>query len=359
MSIKWLTIRHLRIIENAELTPSPGVNLITGPNAAGKTSFLEAIDILSRGRSFRSHRLERLVTTGESELTIAARLCWPRHPAINIGLERSRRGTRIRIQGQTAESIAELAMLLPVQVIHPESHQLIQGAPAYRRAYLDWGTFHVDRRFLTVWQRYRRALRQRNAALRAAAEPGTIRAWHAELSETGQFIDHCRRDYFRTLAPVINDYARILPGANKLELHYRRGWSQEYDLETLLERDLIVDRQRGHTHLGPHRAELEMRLNRQPVSGTASRGQQKLLAAALRLAQARLFTEQTERSCLFLVDDLPAELESRNRSLLLQALAELNSQVFITAIDTNALDLSMWLDSKMFHVEHGYIRELI
>ncbi len=361
MSIESLTVRHVRIIEHAEIEPSPGVNLITGLNAAGKTSLLEAIDILSRGRSFRTHRLDRLVTAGESKLTVSARLHRPHPPVINIGLERSRAGTQIRIQGRAAESVAELAALLPVQALHPESHQLIQGGAAHRRAYIDWGTFHVEQRFLSVWRRYYRALRQRNAALRSAAPPEAVRAWHYELSETGQLVDRYRKDYLQALLPVIDQYSRMFPSATQIQLHYRRGWPEdgEHDLDAALERELLADLQRGHTRLGPHRADLEIRLNGRPASGTASRGQQKLIAAVLRLAQTQLFTARTGRACVFLIDDLPAELAPGNRQLLLQALAQLSLQVFITAIDIGDLELSMWPQAGLFHVEHGHIYRMI
>lgn len=358
MAVESLTIKHVRIISEAQLNPSPTVNLITGENAAGKTSIIEAIDILSRGRSFRTHKLERIITTGQHDLLVAARLTLPTGAAINIGLERTRAMTSMRIHGRAVDSVGELAAHLPVQVLHPDSHQLILGGPAHRRAYVDWGVFHVEQSFLAIWQRYRRAVRQRNAALRATATPSAIRAWHAEISQTGEKIDAYRRDYLTAAIPMIIDYARKLLSST-VELHYRRGWPEATDLKSLLNQELGADMQRGQTRFGPHRAELAIILDGQSAMLTASRGQQKLLAAALRLAQAQLFAERGSRACLFLIDDLPAELERRHQLAVTQALSHLRCQVFITSLKAADVDLSPWSFPRMFHVEQGHIREVI
>ncbi|MGH8503007.1 MAG: DNA replication/repair protein RecF [Gammaproteobacteria bacterium] len=359
MSIEELTINHVRIIEHAELNPSSHVNVITGLNAAGKSTILESIDILSRGRSFRTHLFNRLVTAGQSQLTVTARLKSPEHSILSIGIEKSASGTRVRMGGEPVESIAQLAASLPVQVLHPESHQLIQGGPALRRAYLDWGMFHVEPKFLPVWQRHQRALRQRNAALRTGASLKAIRAWHRDFCETADCIDRYRREYLRYLIPVVDDYARNLPGAARLEFRYQRGWPDTDELEHVMEQEISLDMDRGHTRWGPHRAELGLLVDGRPASGTASRGQQKLIAAALRLAQARLLIEKTGRQCVFLIDDLSAELEPRYRDFLLRALVRLNLQIFITAIEADDVKRSDWVETRRFHVEQGRVRELL
>jgi DNA replication and repair protein RecF len=126
-----------------------------------------------------------------------------------------------------------------------------------------------------------------------------------------------------------------------------------------LEREISADIQRGYTRYGPHRAELEIRVNGKYAHGIVSRGQQKLLAATMRLAQTRLFTQQTARACVILVDDLPAELERVYRERLLRALSQLDAQLFITAIEADDLSMGMWPDVKRFHVEQGDIQELV
>jgi len=359
MIIERLTIDNLRNIEHAELQPSSNVNLICGGNAAGKSTILESIDLLSRGRSFRGHLFSQLVTTGKPHLTIGARLKLSEHSIRNVGVEKSRSGTRARIGGGPAESIAQVATLMPVQALHPESHQLIQGGPSYRRNFLDWGMFHVEPQFLPAWRRMQRTLQQRNAALKNGANVATVRAWNVEFCETATRIDQFRRSYLSMLAPVVVNYVKELPGDAHLTMRYHGGWPNDQPLNELLESELAADMERGHTQRGPHRADLELLINDRPASGTASRSQQKLIAAALKFAQANLLVDKTGNRCVFLVDDLPAELERRYQNFVLQTLTGLDLQIFVTSIAASDLDLDVCPSTRLFHVEQGRVRQLL
>lgn len=358
MTIESLTIHHVRIISNAEIFPAAAVNLIIGPNAAGKTSVLEAIDVLSRGRSFRTDKLERIITTGADTMLVAARLQTSSGQSMMVGLEKSRAGTHIKIQGRDADSIGELATLMPVQALHPESHQLIVGGPAHRRAFVDWGTFHVERDYGALWRRYRRALRQRNAALRAPGGMTAARAWSDELSTTGDAVDEFRRRYLSRALPAINVYCSELLQTS-VDLRYQPGWPGTETLRSLLDSEVQRDIDRGHTRFGPHRADLQITLSGRPAGIVASRGQQKLLAAALKLGQTCDFSRRRHRRCLVLIDDLPAELELHYRDRIASALAELHAQVFITAIKQEDVDLRAWDTRRVFDVERGHVQEVI
>src|SRR5262245_13573074 len=167
MSLAELRIENLRCVESAALEFSPELTLITGENGAGKTSILEAVFLLGRGRSFRTRTNERLIRHGQSALTVFGRT--HSDPPSAAGIEVSTEGTRARINGRNAESLLELSGILPVQVIDPEIHKLIEQGPERRRRWLDWLVFHVEPNFVGHWSRYQRALKQRNAALKAGA----------------------------------------------------------------------------------------------------------------------------------------------------------------------------------------------
>ena len=248
---------------------------------------------------------------------------------------------------------------MPVQVLHPESHQLIQGGPSHRRNYLDWGMFHVEPQFLPTWRHLQRALNQRNAALKTGASVAAVRAWNVEFCETAIRIDQFRRSYLSMLTPVVADYVKELPGDADLKLRYQSGWPNDQSLDELLERELPGDMERGHTQRGPHRADLELLINDRPATGTASRGQQKLIAAALKLAQAKLLVDKTGNRCVFLVDDLPAELEPRYQNYVIQTLTGLGLQIFVTSIAAGDIKFETSPAAKMFHVEQGRVRELL
>lgn len=358
MGLEHLVVSQVRIIEHTELAPSPGLNLVFGPNASGKTSLLEAIDLLSRGRSFRTRRMESLLTWGAAQLRVVGRIACESGPSIAIGIEKSRQNSQLRVAGRDA-ALSDLAAALPVQTLHPESHRLIEGSPGERRAFIDWGVFHVEPRFIEFWRRYHRALRQRNVALRAQKGAAQIEAWHGKLSEAADAIDRYRRAYCEALVPRARQYAQRLLGNEDLRLVYRRGWRDDTDLAIVLTETLRRDRQQGYTQAGPQRAELRVHFNDQPAAEAASRGQQKLLAAVLRLTQMELLLDRTGRSGVFLVDDLPSELDEDHRAALLTALKALNAQVFVTAIEPERLNISLWAQRKLFHVKQGRLEEVV
>lgn len=165
MPLTRLTIQDLRCIGAAELELHPRLNLFVGPNGSGKTSLLEAVYCLGRGRSFRTRRLATLIRKGSECLRVVGE-ARQTTDLVTLGLEARAGETRLRARGAAAASAATLAEYHRPQVIDPDIHKLLEEGPGRRRRYLDWGVFHVEPRFLETWQRYHRALKQRNAALR-------------------------------------------------------------------------------------------------------------------------------------------------------------------------------------------------
>src|SRR3982750_3186606 len=197
MPLAELRVENLRCIASAALEFSPQLNLIAGENGAGKTSVLEAIFLLGRGRSFRTRNNERLIRHGQPTLTVFGRT--DETPPHSAGVEVSREGTRARIDATNAESLLALSGFLPVQSIDPEIHKLIDQGPERRRRWLDWLVFHVEPSFGMHWTRYQRALKQRNAALRSG-DPG-FAAWDALLVEHGETLTAQRRQVLSRLHP--------------------------------------------------------------------------------------------------------------------------------------------------------------
>jgi DNA replication and repair protein RecF len=189
-----IDIEHFRCIRSARLELDPRATGIVGENGSGKTSLLEAIYFLAHGRSFRTNQREKLLPPGADFLRVVGRVETPRGSLV-AGIEYSEQGTRANLAGQGVSGIAEIAEILPVQVIDPGVHRLIEEGSARRRRLLDWGVFHVKHEFLGVWRRYQRALHQRNAALRANGDDQMIAAWERELSAAGHRVDELRGEY--------------------------------------------------------------------------------------------------------------------------------------------------------------------
>lgn len=360
MYIESLQVRRVRNIESADLEPSTGVNLIVGANAAGKTSLLEAIDFLSRGRSFRVHRADELIQSGADACNVFARLVGSTMAdRARLGIERRRGTTRGRIDGADSGSIAELARRLAVVALEPESVGLVAGAPAARRALVDWGAFHLESGFGGAWQRYGRLLAQRNALLKGRAERRVLAALDSSLAQEGERVSAYREGYLEKLAGAVQGLDKEILGGDALGWRFKRGWREEDSLLEALERHLGRDSERGFTSVGPHRADLELLLHEVSLATIGSRGQQKSSVAVLKLAQARLFGAERGEPPVVLLDDVASELDREHRAGVLNAVESLGAQVFITAIEEGSVSLSGSPGGKLFHVEHGRIQELV
>lgn len=349
-----LRIRDLRCLGEVDLEPARN-NLIFGTNASGKTSLLEAVFLLGRGRSFRGAGRGGLVRDGRDETVISGRVRRADREA-SVGIALPRTGpARIRAEGRDESSVAALASWLPVQVIDPGVHRLVEEAPGIRRRYLDWGVFHVEHGFLEAWRRYHRILRQRNAALKTG-HARAVAPWDPQLVAAGEALSGCRRRYLAGLAPHVEAVAGALLDRS-VALELRQGWPEDRDLGTALAEAESRDRRYGMTHPGPHRADVSITFDEQPARGRVSRGQQKLLAAALILGQLRHLQRSDGIRSVLLLDDMAAELDRDRLARFLAAVGELDVQLFVTALTDDAVTLPE--PRQMFHVEQGLVRPVV
>ena len=355
MRLTQLQIRNFRNLEQAELTPCSGVNLILGENAAGKTSLLEAIYYLSHVRSFRTPSVTDLIRRQTPYLQLVARIETSDIIEIPLGIRRSRNKSEIRVNQQPVKRVSDIAAQFPVLAIHPDSYKLITGSPSQRRQYLDWGVFHVEHGFFKAWQRFRKALMQRNAALKSRQKYDVCQLWNQEIHNTAHYIDQLRQQYFEKLRPFFQQLARQFFPDDAVDIIYKRGWPSDRDMNSLLEENLQKERLKGFTYYGPHRAEITLKVNGQSAQTCISRGQQKTLVALMRLAQAMQFSQTQNKACVLLYDDLAAELDANHRQLILSVLSDMNIQLFLTAIEAGQIDLSAWSEKSVFHVEHGRV----
>lgn len=359
MRLAHFHIRQFRNLQQVEFDASSGVNLITGQNASGKTSLLEAIYYLSHVRSFRTQQIAELIRHGETAFELFARLHQGSQTLLPVGIRRSRQKLQIRLNQQSIKRVADIAARFPVLAIHPDSYRLITAGPGERRQFIDWGVFHVEHGFFHAWQRYKRALSQRNAALRAGQGKSMCQLWDRELDDAAGQIDQLRQAYLQQLKPILKGLMQqFFPGSDVL-LEYRRGWSGDHSLLDVLQQHFSRDCQRGYSGDGPHRADLVIRVDGQSAQTGISRGQQKMLVALLRLAQAMYFSQANNKPCVLLYDDLPAELDSSHRQKIIEVIQSMRVQLFVTAIEPEQLDLSAWKHKKMFHVEQGRLQELV
>jgi len=352
MALGTFRAERFRCLTHIEVELDPRVNLFVGPNASGKTSLLEAAFFLSRGRSFRSRRRDALIAHDSDDFLVAGMAMTAMAP-VALGVRGGRRSIEWHVGGAEASGVAEMAEQFPAQIIDPEVHKLLEEGPGRRRRFLDWGVFHVEHVFLANWRRYHQALRQRNAALKQDAPDEDLSVWELELGQSGELLAGQRDAYLRRLASPLEAIGQALLGA-PLALVHDRGWDADQALREVLGRNRARDRRYRSTQPGPHRGDVEVLVGGRPAKDHVSRGQQKLVAAGLMLAQLAVQDQERPGRSALLLDDPAAELDGENLARLMSLVREVPAQLWITALRPEVAELLG--DARMFHVKHGEIR---
>jgi len=355
MALERLEVHDFRCIGEAHLEPDSRATLICGENGSGKTSLLEAIYVLGAGRSFRAPRLDQLVRNGTESFTSVGHVTADLQRFV-LGLKAGKSTHEARLNGSAVRTLSELASAFPVQVIEPGLHKLLEEGPSRRRRLLDWGVFHVEHTFRTAWARYQRALKQRSAALKQGQSESSTRLWDAELCASGEVIAQFREKYVGELGTFfqqLSDELLELPA----EIQHAKGWRTGLSLEQALDEAWPRDRVLKVTSVGPHRADVAIKLNGVLAKDRVSRGQQKLLAAALILAQQRHRVSMGAAPACLLVDDPAAELDVDNLGKLMGAIAKTSLQLIATGLSDSAL--GQFELGRVFHVKQGVVTRML
>jgi DNA replication and repair protein RecF len=356
MAIVQLEVNGLRNLNEVNIKPQQGFNFIVGDNGSGKTSLLEAIFCLGRGKSFRNHKTSKLIHVNSDVFTVVGNIAQEGRMH-TVGMQRSRQGSQIRLSGKPIRSLSELTQLQPIALLEPGLHRLVEEGPEHRRKFMDWGVFHVEPAFGSIWRNFRRALAQRNAALRDRWPRKATQQWDKELVAAAEDLDVARSQYLNGLVGFIGEKIKGFEGLPEVEVSYKRGWREGLSYPDYLAAQYESDRERGFTQFGPHRADMRLRVEGLDARDVLSRGQQKLLVATLVLAQCQQMASR-DTSTVILVDDLPAELDSDKRKALLDALEKTGAQIFVTGTENALFEGANFSQSGVFHVEHGRVKTL-
>ena len=327
MVIQGLQIEGFRNLTSVRLEPAPGLNRLVGPNGAGKTSLLEAVHYLATGRSFRRSGSSGLRRGGSDQAVLFAQVA--AGVTHRLGVRLGGDGRELRLDGERARGFADLAGVLKTIHYTPEGHQLASGGPGERRRFLDWGLFHVEPGYLDLARRYQRGLQQRNRWLKTGPEGAD--PWAEQLAAAGEEIARQRQAYVAQLEAQARTLYEELGGFGTLGMRLERGWPEDRSLARALERDRA--RFADTTRVGPHRGDLILTLDEAPARERASRGQQKVVILALRLAQLALTKEGTGEPPVFLLDDVGSELDPERREAAMHILARYGQQVFVTSTE--------------------------
>jgi DNA replication and repair protein RecF len=354
-----LRVDNLRNIVRLELDLAPGFNLFTGPNGAGKTSILEGAYLLSHGRSFRAAQTNALIRRGAEGFQLFARLERSAGP-LQIGLTRRADGWGARINNADVATLSSLLKEYAQVCFEPGSHALISGGSEERRRFLDWGMFHVEPSFLACSRQYRRALSQRNALLKQDRTDAELDGWDEEVSMAAETLNELRLRYFQAYsAALVQALGTYLPELGEVGSRYAQGWPAATSMRESLRQTRALDRARGFTSRGPHRADWSIQFELAPLREHLSRGQEKLCALACVMAQARIYANARGEWPVIALDDLSSELDPPHQRVVLDSCAASGAQVLISAIDVPPCLRDVDVPTHMFHVEHGEVRSLL
>ncbi len=358
MSIRQLGLTNFRNIKGADLeTDSPFI-IVSGGNAAGKTSILEAIHLLLAGRSFRTRESSKLISHGESQTFVRARI--GQH---NLGTSRSTSEPAVYRQNGEHITIPEVARQFPIQVFDNRLFELFEGPPRIRRQMLDWGVFHVKHDYYVYWQSYQHAIKQRNALLKKSkVDIGQLEAWDQELIRYGYLLHEERNRYAELLVQACEN-SELLQELH-LGFSYFPGWNvrEHPNYKEALMAARPRDLQYKRTTVGPHQADLRIQLQTRKAGDILSRGQKKIAGFGIKLAQVKMYNDVINKTCILLCDDFPAELDDENQKRILNHMRDLENQVFVTSIDSQQIQkhLAGCPDNflTLFHVKQGQVLPL-
>lgn len=314
---------------------------------------LEAIYMLGLGRSFRTRSISKLIQNGQKELQVFGKSLVGDKPQ-SIGISRTKDKFQIRINKQSYTRLSELASAVPVQCLTPETHFGFFKSAKHRRAALDWGVFHVEQDFITIWSNYRKILRQRNAALKGELVGKLFEPWEHQLSELAQKIHNQRQAFIALFNPLVAEFCKKLNTTLQVNIRLSGGWPEQTNLLEALASHRQQDKRRGFTLYGPHRGDLKIYIAGKSAD-QASSGQQKLAVIAIRMAQIVMMNKSSKVTPILLLDDLMSELDLSHRQQVLGLLPDLPAQIFMTTTDVENLGKKQGVFGQMFHVEQGKI----
>lgn len=338
MSLKRLDIHQVRNITSARLDLNPRFNVFFGANGSGKTSLLESIYLLGRGHSFRARENEALIAYDASDLTVFGEML----EGDSISIKKTKSKTTVSINKKKCSKSSDLARFLPCQIFYQDIFEIMDAGSAVRRALLDWGLFHASLDYHTVWKDYKRVLKQRNFLLKQGARRQQFIPWDEQLVELAEVLHVFRKDYFQQWYRAFEEVLPLLTPF-PCGLAYDKGWDKKHEkkgLDEILVEQFEMDLQRQYTHSGAHHADILFETRGKKAKQTLSRGQQKIILIALKLAQAKLLSG----ACVYLFDDVMTELDAVHIEGLFRALEAIPGQFFFTSIQQDVFSKALNVD---------------
>ncbi len=343
MRLERIALSNFRNYAQLELEPQPGLNVFIGANAQGKSNLLEAIAMLGVGKSFRIGRDADTIRDGEERAAIGGEVARDEERLrLACSIVRTQTGTK-KSFSRNGRNVpyAKFLGTLSVVTFVPSDLQLVTGAPALRRAFLNTALSQHEREYYRSLARYQVALRQKNALLRAASEPDEtlVETYESELVSSGAGLMIARRAFVAALDREASAlHAQWSGGAERLELRYEPNvaFDEQSDEEIRgaiarrLRETRAMERARRMTVVGPHRDDVAFVLDQRPLAAFGSQGQQRTAVLAVKAAEYAVMRDRSGLAPLLLLDDLLSELDEHRAAAFLNGVCAYE-QAYVTA----------------------------
>ena len=372
MQVERLKLNYFRNYEALDLRPNPGLNVIVGENAQGKTNAVEALFLCAFGRSHRTPRDAELINQGMAGGYVGLdvkTLAGERRIEMKLRVGERKQVFIDRLQAQRS---GELMGVLNVVMFSPKDLSLVKGAPAERRRFLDMELSQLRPAYYYRLQQYNAALKQRNALLKG--EPGRERpqrevreqlyVWDEQLAAAGADVMCMRQEFVDALSTLARDLHRSISGGREqLAVSYapsvdtaRYGGTMREALQEALYTSALDDIRRGFTTMGPHRDDLSVCLGDAPVRVYGSQGQQRTAALSLKLSELALLREEKGEPPVLLLDDVLSELDEPRQRALLEAMRD--CQCFLTCTSLAGLERAGMRGIHAYACVRGTLRDM-
>ncbi|MEZ5471494.1 MAG: DNA replication/repair protein RecF [Marinicella sp.] len=352
MFIKQLKINGFRCYESVDLMFEKKINVFIGPNGSGKTSVLEAIYYLSTGKSFRSKKNKVLVNNLQNQFTLFCQFSETEGRTQNLGVSFNKNTgqKQIKLNQNQVKNQSEIAHMIPVVAIDPESYLFIDKGPQYRRSFLDWLVFHVKPEYLQVWTQTMRCQKQLNASYKSQYNQTTTH-WEQQYILQANQLNDLRRVFFKQLEILVMEkVSMFLPEVNNFCIHYFQGWSKENDLTEQIKKDREKNLNYGSLYSGVHKMDIKCRVNNSQAQDVLSRGQKKIISIIFNLCFIEMLTAATKLNPIVCFDDLDAELDGVKTNLLCDFINNSQNQIFLSTVDLEKVT-SLLNEFSVFHVK--------
>ena len=348
MSIARVFIKNFRLFRELDLDLNKENLLIIGPIGSGKTSVLEAINLLISKKSIRTRDLKECINDDSEGFSLGLEIK-NKDEVLTIKAAKQT-NKRITIETKVGNTTATKENLPIVQFIQAKDLRMIEGETEIRRDFFNKTMFHVEHSSESDYKNYKKALSQRNILLKRKASEGELKVWNEALMDTGYVLAEKQKSFFERVFKKSLEQKREKREAqeaflNQIKVGFKRGWPETISLKKALVESAEKDRALGYTSIGPHRLDFKYLINNRLAKSFLSRGQQKLLIILSFFKFNDILATKNKSGIVYLIDDITSELDQENLAMVLEQAIELKAQLLITAIRGKSLsNMTPFLD---------------